>query len=241
MSSNLSKWDNFAQIGDESVTSMTSWANGLFMGTSPGGMVWAHNFSTGMSYKFIQTRDQCVSAFAIYNDKLYAGTSPQGIIYSFDGKVWREEYTAYGSGVTSMSGGNLLHVFLKSAETSVTYDGAKWSVGSLPSIVNPLTSSSTKNIGTLSSFRTVKVDSSMGWNTPPSPCHNIFSSTMDGDSVIIGGQDGAVYRYNGDGLAKVLQTGSGNVMSVVNIGTKMNLASIGGIVYLLDENVEVVV
>ncbi len=239
VSSNLSKWERFAQVGDESVASIISWANGLFMGTSPKGTIWAHNFSTGLMYEFVQTRDQCVSAFAIYNDKLYAGTSPQGIIYSFDGKVWREEYTAYGSGVGSMSVGNFLHVFLKSAETAIRYDGSSWSVVPLTLKASTLPSSSSPTISTLSSLQYSIVDKSMGWTVPPVALHNVFSSTVDGADTVFGGQGGSVYRHNGETASRVFQTDSGDVTSIVNIGTNMNLASIGGTVYLLDENKEV--
>ena len=229
---NLSKWDNFLQVGDEAVVSMIAWKNWLFMGTSPNGKVWVHDFATGTSYESIKTKDQCVSSFAIYNKKIYAATSPQGIVYSFDGKGWKEEYIAYGSGVTSMSGGNLLYVFLKSAETAVSYNGYLWST--IP--LNPLGSQGGSSpIGTVASFRKVNVSADLGWNTPPSPCHNIYSSVIDKDEVVFGGQGGSVFRYNGESMARIFQTDSGDVLSIVNIGTTMNIAAIGKTIYLLDE------
>jgi hypothetical protein len=230
VSSNLSRWDDFAEIGDESVTAMTTWANGLFMGTSPGGMIWTKNFTTGSLYKFVQTRDQCVSALAVYNNKLYAGTSPMGIVYSFDGRVWREEYTAYGSGITSMVGGDMFYIFLKSAETPVVYNGSKWAI-------MPLQQNGTNgSVTTVASARFITADSELVGTVPPNPCHNIYSATMDGNSVVFGGQGGAVLRYSSGSLSKIFQTDAGDVTSLANVGSKMNLAAIGGVVYLLDEN-----
>ena len=216
-------------VGDEQVTSIVSWANGLFMGTSPKGLIWVHNFSTGGSYEFVQTGDECVSAFAVWGGRLYAGTSPAGKVYSFDGNLWKEVYTAYGTGITSMVGGDKLYVFMSSAETGVAYDGATWAPLQIGS---PIGQSA---LPTIASFRFATVSPSSDLPNPINPCRNIYSATLDSSDVVFGGQGGTVWRYGSSTLSRAFQTDAGDVTSVVNIGTNMNLAAIGGTVYLVDE------
>lgn len=117
----------FYKTGENYVTALIDYGNALFAGTSSGGKIMMHNFSTGNRFPYVITGDYEVTAFCIYNEKLYAGTSPSGLVLSFDGKKWDMEYDCYGGGIKSMQVlGDSMYIFVDQIEFLPYLKGDKW-------------------------------------------------------------------------------------------------------------------
>ena len=233
-SSDHKKWDTFVSLDDNEVRSLGVYKSALFMGTGPSGYIYVFNFTGDGFYLFVETRDHAVTCMTVHKDRLWAGTSPGGYVYSFDGTVWREEFNAYGRGITSMtSAGDNLYVFSEGAETGACWDGDKWGPMEMSR-----TYSNNSSMATISSYKH-SIGETLG--TPITPEHNISASESDQGNLLLGGENGAVFSFDpsGEELSRLYQSDSGKVSAIANIGSSMNLAAIGNKIYLLDGNEDI--
>lgn len=119
----------FYKTGESYVTALSDFGNALFIGTSPSGYIFMHNFSTGNRFHYATSGDYQVTAFCVHSNKLYAGTSPSGLVLSFDGTTWAMEYDSYGGGINSMvSFGGSLYLFIEEIDFVPCLTSSGWQI-----------------------------------------------------------------------------------------------------------------
>jgi hypothetical protein len=222
--------DEFWRISDGPIVSLAIYSDALFAGTSPGGNVYMHNFSTGNRFHHMVSGDHAVTSLVVHDDILYAGTSYSGSILSFDGEEWTKGYEALRSisSMSSYAGG--LYVFFSDSNSVLVFENSEWKFmadgGSVFSIGGefPVKTS-------LESLAVKNYDES-----------GVSHSIVVGEKMFFTGVDrSTVYSFDGANVSIVHQFGTGTIKSM---GGSMDqlFVSIGNSVYVSvmeDESEEV--
>lgn len=236
ISTDATNWNHWKTVEDLHVKSMKFYANGLWIGTEPNGLVYVYNFTTDSFYPYIDTDDYCVSSMAVYEGKLYIGTSPGGIIYSFDGTKWIKHKEFYGGGITSMfSTAQFLYVSIKSAESIMIYNGTSWeiakSAGKEASPGLPLNlAGKTDNVVAMPT-----IASSRNLSTEPVSRSNwsfIDRTKMSDIQKIV--SSGIIPNSEADEVRPLLP--ECNIMSINEFSGKIIVGGKKGVIYQYDEN-----
>jgi hypothetical protein len=209
----------FYKTGESYVTAISDYGNALFCGTSSGGKIMMHNFTTGNRFNYVNTGDYKVTSFCVYKDKLYAGTSPSGIILSFNGTSWGVEYDCYGGGVKDMRVlGDSMYVFVDQIEFVPCLTDGKWTFMKSGEDVFSITGfkkvkttidSLQKNLNFDFAFNAACVVGDKLYFSPVNSC-NLYS--FDGSNVSI------VYQWDGEKIGAIESIGSSQIfVSVDNV------------------------
>ncbi len=207
----------FYKIEDSYVTAITDYENSLFVGTSPGGGIYMHNFSTGNRFHYVISGDYQVTSFCMFNGKLYAGTSPSGLVLSFDGTKWVMEYDSYGGGIKNMSViGDKMCIFVDGTDFIPYLSSSGWSF--LKSGDNNFSLSSSKKVSTTIDIIKKNLNFDFSFNSscvcneklyfcPSNKC-NLYC--YDGTKVSI------VYQWSGSSIRAIENVGDSQLFVVVD-------------------------
>lgn len=115
-------YQEFWKTGEMVVTTISSYANALFVGTGPEGKVLMHNFSTGNRFHYLTSGDYEIASMVVVDDVLYVVTSPSGVVISFDGSRWRKEYESFYDASVAVLHDDKLYVFFKDSFSVLVKD-----------------------------------------------------------------------------------------------------------------------
>lgn len=214
----------FYKVEDTYVTAIADYGNALFVGTSPGGNIFMHNFNTGNRFHYVISGDYSISAFCIFQEKLYAGTSPSGLVLSFDGNQWNMEYDCYGSGIKSMSvvDGKML-VFVENAESIPYLSGSAWSF-----------LKSGDEYFSITSARKVKTTIPTLSNNPNSDFSFNCSCVLGSKVYFCPENKCNLYCYDGSKVSIVYQWSGGQITAIEAVGEKQLFVAVDDILYVTE-------
>jgi hypothetical protein len=214
----------FYKIEEAFVTAICDYNNALFVGTSPGGGIYMHNFDTGNRFHCVISGDYQVTSFCVYNDKLYAGTSPSGLILSFDGSVWNLEYDSYGGGIKSMVVlDGSMYVFVDGVEFVPCLTSSTWSFMKNAD-VNFSISSSQKVVTTLELLKKKK-EYDFSFN----------ASCVAGGKIYFAPQNKCnLYSYDGKTVKMEYQWAGSSIQAIESVGDAQLFVAIDDVVYESD-------
>ena len=214
----------FYKIDDSYVTALTDYGNALFVGSSPGGNIFMHNFNTGNRFQYVITGDYRVTSFCTFKDKLYAGTSPSGLVLSFDGNSWKTEYDCYGAGIKGMSAlGDKMYVFVENVEFILCLSESGWAF--VKSGDKDFSLASSKKVNT--TIETLKQN--------PDYDFSFSCSCVAGDKVYFCPQNRCnLYSYDGTTVSIVYQWSGNQISAIESIGDKQLFVAVDDIVYVTE-------
>lgn len=212
--------DEFWRIGAGPITSVGVYADAIFVGTSPGGEVYMHNFSTGNRFHYVSSGDDAVTAMCVNDDVLYVGTSRSGIILSFDGERWTKEYEAMRSISAMCSYGGSLYVFFLDSDSVLVNDGAWRFMSDGKSIFS--VGGKFKVSTSLKSLESGRTSES-----------GISGAVVSGSKIYFSGKDRAVlYSFDGSSVVIENQFGEGIIGCLSGGGNGQVFVSVGDSVYV---------
>lgn len=215
-----SYYDEFWRVDDGSVMSLGVYGDALFVGTSPEGSIYMHNFSTGNRFHYATTGDHAVTRLTEHDGVLYAGTSRSGVILSFDGDEWRKEFEALRSVSSMESYSGSLYVFFSDSSSVLAYNGKEWKF--------MFDGESIFTVGGNSPALT-SLPALAGGQSNDS---GVSLSAVVGDKIFFSGTDRAtVYSFDGSAVTIEYQFGEGLISSLSSSENQL-FVSIGDTVYV---------
>jgi len=242
-------WEEIYSVDDINIKSLYVQNDTLFMGTSPDGIIYVMDLTTG-DITSSQVLGNEIYGFIYYKNKMYAagGIPTQIWAYNAVKNRWDTVYSPHSTAITKMLIYQDKLYITSNSENIISFDGSFWklesigvdNVSSVRSVSKePFSHLTDTFINRANSQRSnladIYDDEDIYDIYPVNYSKGLKAADVDGGSLVVGSQTySKIYNFIDGVFYPIFQTEEANTIHyLLNIGVGVNLASVDNKLYLI--------